>query len=188
VHNDDPDCINDNVVAVRDMAETARRLFGKDEVVVAPLSLYYPRTPNPPAFLQQLVAPWLAATLIHAATGQITAVTLGTDVLAALARTGLGYTRELLEEFTRCAGAQVDLLDTSTSPGLHAAALTSPQHGRRILVANPAETARVLSFAGVGVPSEAGRDAVTRDPIFVHGSEVQIPACSVVWFGRTRAH
>jgi hypothetical protein len=76
----------------------------------------------------------------------------------------------------------------AASAGLHAAVLTTPQQGRRILVANPTERGRVFSLAGVGVPSEPGRDALTRDPVLVRGVYVVIPAWTVVWFGRTRTH
>jgi hypothetical protein len=187
VHNDDAGAIGENVLTIRDMAHTARHLFGRDDVVVTPLALNYPRR-EPQEFPQKILAPWLAATLIHAAIGEVTAITLGKDVLSALAEVRAGYTRDFLEDLTQCAGAHVDLLDTAVSQGLHAAMLTTPQQGRRILAANVAAHSRVLSLAGVGVPSGPGRDALTRDPVLVRGVNVTIPAWSVVWFGRTRVH
>lgn len=87
VHSDDEETIMGNVATIRDIADTARHLTSRPEVVLAPLALYYPRRATCKYFPGAILVPWLKATLRHAATAGVTSITLGEDVLDAVQST-----------------------------------------------------------------------------------------------------
>jgi D-apionolactonase len=81
VHSDDAQTIMDNVATIRDIAETARQLAPGMELAIAPLALYHPQRAAPTTFPNQLLVPWLTATLTYAAASGITSITLGEDIV-----------------------------------------------------------------------------------------------------------
>lgn len=84
VHSDDEETIRGNVATIQDIADTARQLTGRPEVMLAPLALYHPPSQTANRFPSVLVIPWLTATLKHAAAAGVTSITLGEDLLQAL--------------------------------------------------------------------------------------------------------
>jgi hypothetical protein len=187
VHSDDAETITDNVVAIRAMADTARHLTGLSEIVVAPLALYYLRSMTPRRFSGELVNPWLAASLIHAASARITSVTLAQDVLEAVASSGSDALR-FIGSLVECAGFEVTPLELTLPLGVHAATFKSTDLPfSRILVTNLNSRPAVIDLAEAGLRVETATDAVTEAPFRGDGDEVEIPEFGISWIsGKTR--
>jgi hypothetical protein len=115
VHCDDSLTIAENVATIRDIAQTAH-----PPIAIAPLALYHPARET--GFPQELVLPWLTATLIHAALAKVTSITLGADLLTAIG--GL-EAMSALRWLVGCAGAEVTELPEPLPTGVHAAAVCS---------------------------------------------------------------
>lgn len=183
VHSDDPATIADNVVAIRDMSETARRLTGLSEIVVAPLALYHPQSAIPRNFPVNLLRPWLAATLIHAALARIASVTLANDVVEAIDPSGSG-TSQFISRLIECASFEVTPLETSRFSRLHAAAFgLAGRRPDRILAANLGWQSAVISPAEIGLQATSATDAATGAPIAMNEREVEVRGFETVWIG-----
>jgi hypothetical protein len=181
VHSDDAETVANNVVAIRDMADTARHLTGLGEIVVAPLALYYPRSMAARRFSGEMVRPWLAANLIHAALARISSVTLAEDMLEGVASSrsdALKFVGSLVE----CAGFELTPLRQTLPLGVHAAAFKSTDLAHlRILVANLNSRPIVIDLAEVGLRVETAMDAATGASYRVNDDEVEIPEFGITW-------
>ena len=176
VHSADAATIVDNVRTIRDMAETARQLTGLSELVLAPLALHFP--PAKQQFPQRLVAPWVAATLMHAALAGISSVTLADDVVEAIQREG-GV--ELLVRLIHCAGVEVAAFDAALPRELHVAAFkASAPEARQLLAANLSKQAKTISL-GASLRAVRSTDALSGAVLAENVADVEIPAHSVVW-------
>lgn len=179
VHSADAATIVDNVRTIQDMAETARELTGLSELVLAPLALHFP--PTKQQFPQRLVAPWVAATLMHAALAGISSVTLADDVVEAIQREGGERGVELLTRLIRCAGVEVAPFDATLPRGLHVAAFkTSAREAPRLLAANLSMQTKTISL-GTSVRAARCTDALSGAVLAENVSDVEIPAYAVIW-------
>lgn len=116
VHLDDPTTIAENVPTIEDMAQAARLITGLEAMAIAPLALYFP-TQKPHDFPPALVAPWLVATLIHAALSGVLSVTIADDVLAELSASGVP------RRLCACVGADVASLEATLPSFVHGVAI-----------------------------------------------------------------
>ena len=181
VHSDDDATIADNVAAIRDMAETARRLTKLSEIVVSPLALYHPPSGIPRNFPVNLIRPWLAATLIHAALARVASITLAGDVLEAIDSNGPG-TSQFTSRLIECAGREVISLETTRPSRLYAAAFRLAGGRRdRILAANLDSHSAAISLAPIGLRAASATDAVTAASIAVNERDVEIPGLATLW-------
>ena len=187
VHSDDAETVTDNLVAIGDIADSARHLTGLGEIAVAPLALYYPRSIAPRRFSGELVKPWLAASLIHAALARVGSVTLADDVLEAVALSGSDMLR-FIGSLVKCAGFEVKPLGLTLPLGVHAGALKSMDRVfSRILVINLNSRPAVINLAEAGLRVETATDAVMGASFRVNNDEVGIPEFGITWIsGKTR--
>jgi hypothetical protein len=103
--------------------------------------------------------------LIHAAAAKIASVTLASDLLTAI-NLDEPRTAQFISRLLECAGLEVVLLESSHSPGLHAAELRLPEHpAHQILACNLGPQSATL------VHPQAG--------------EMVIPAFGVAWIELT---
>jgi hypothetical protein len=98
VHGDDPETVSENIPAVSDMVQTARRLTGKSMVSISPLALYWPPSEGEKRFPSALVEPWLSGVISFAASAGVSSITLADDVVDAIAAAGEGSPRKLTRE------------------------------------------------------------------------------------------
>jgi D-apionolactonase len=181
VHSDDAATIADNVSAISAMTETARHLTGLSQILVVPLALYYPPSASPQRFPANLVQPWLAAMLLHAAQARIESVTLAADVLEAInlyEPSTLNFVSRMLE----CVGLEVIPLEAPQTSGLHAAAFRRQgQRADRILAANLSPQSAALSSAQIGLRIAGAINAATGAPLPANEHEVAIPGFGTAW-------
>lgn len=121
VHADDAITIAENVATIRDIADTARLLTQSRDFVIAPLALHYPPSRGSPRFPPAMVAPWLAAMMIHAASAGVGSITLADDLASAVPT-------PLVAHLLECAGLTVTLLEGQPK-GVHAALLSQSSRG-----------------------------------------------------------
>jgi hypothetical protein len=174
VHADDPRTIAENVATIRDIAATARHLTHSPSLSIAPLALYYPPS-LASTFPREMIAPWLAATLMYAAAAGATSVTLANDVVSMAPVS-------LLDRLLQCADHAVTLLLNEQPNHVHAAVLHRPgQTTAQILAINlnsvPAHF-QLKAFAECVrlLRNESDDLAVNTD-----GTRMEIPACGVCW-------
>lgn len=161
VHSDDVSTVAENVATIQDMVDTLQGLGYSSEIILAPLALYYPDSVPVRTLPQQIIEPWLAATLIHAAAAGVTSVTLAEDVVEALSSSSEQHTSFFLTRLLECAGCELwaQPIDEALPSGVYVAAIKQAgQEASRLLAANltsnPAEL--VLPSAGkVAVPAYA---------------------------------
>jgi hypothetical protein len=183
VHSDDAETICDGVPTIRDMVETGRRLTGVEEVVVAPVALYHPRSAATERFPRELVAPWLVAVLVNAALAKVASVSLAEDVLALVAAS-YGRGPKFISELVECAGLEMTSLKAGLSPGLRAAVFAFGVVNRgRALVANLTPRAASISLSRGGLRASTAHDAVTGKSVGINTGHVEIPAFGVMWLG-----
>jgi hypothetical protein len=181
VHADDAATITDNVATIRDMADTARHLTPRSQLAVAPLALHYPPSAKTRNFQRQLLAPWLAATLIHAAAARINSITLATEVVDGIVSSERGHAAPFLTGLIECAGLEGWPLEASRSSGLHGLALGGRQAPARLLIVNLATDPRLLSLAGISLHAAKTSNAVTGAPLATNGTAIEVPPLQVVW-------
>jgi hypothetical protein len=183
VHSDDAETICDGVPAIRDMVETGRRLTGVEEVVVAPLALYHPRSAAAERFPRELVAPWLVAVLINAALVRVASVSLAEDVLDLVAASG-ACAPKFISELVECSGHEMTLLEAELPHGLHGVVFASGASNRgRALLANLTSRSASISLSRVGLRASTARDAVTGKSVGINTGHVEIPAFGVMCLG-----
>jgi D-apionolactonase len=181
VHADDAATIADNVTAIGALAETARNLTGLSQIVVAPLALYFPTSTTGRNFPPDLVQPWLAATLIHAARARVASITLADDVLEAI-NLNEPRTLQFISSLLECAWREVIPLESPGSANLHAAAFRrEEQPPDRILAANLGSQSAAISADEFGLRIESTTDAATGAPLAANDREVSIPAFATAW-------
>jgi hypothetical protein len=146
VHACDVATIAENISSIADMADTARRRWHSSQIAVAPLALFYPLG-DANDFPTQLLAPWLTATLIHAALAQVETVTLSTDVLVAMCSAGSGATAAVLGPLFEFRGWRVRSVTRVLARDLHAIVLENPvQRSRYVLAANLSHKGQTLTL------------------------------------------
>jgi hypothetical protein len=175
VHADDPCTIAENVATIRDIADTARQLAPSRKLAIVPVALYYPSSLASPRFPPEMIAPWLAATLMHAAVADVDSVTLGNDV-ASIAPASL------LIRLLQCAGRAVTLLSNDQPKGVHAVVLHHPgQSTAQILAVNlnsvPSHF-ELRAFAECARSLRHDDDGVA--PV-TDGTRVEIRALGICW-------
>jgi hypothetical protein len=184
VHSDDAATIVDNVEALQDMARSARRLAPQiSDIAVAPLALYHPTSTSGNKFPRDLAAPWLVATLIHAALGGVASITLADDVLNAISSWRCGRASTLLQRLLRCSGLDTLPLDVALPPSMHALMLRvfAETSGSTLLAVNLAEEPAVLSLQGQPMRAGLAADSATRRALFVGGERIEVPGRGIVW-------
>ena len=181
VHSDDAETIGENVPAIRSMVDAARDLTEVARVCVIPLALYHPRSLSPQKFPADLIAPWLAATLVYAAQGRVAFVTLAEDVLESIDASRLSSS-SLISQLLECAGLEVVLLGNKLAPGLHAGLFKARSPAQnRVLAANLNPQAVAISLPQLGFDAKAALNAVTGESIELNTGRLDIPGFSVAW-------
>lgn len=182
VHSDDAETICGNVRAIQDMARTGLRLTGVDQISTIPLALYHPPSRLAQSFPATLVAPWLAATLIHAALGGVDTVTLACNILDSLAATG--------PQGIRLISRLADFKDREIAgfgglpPPLHAMKFTAaPENEPQVLVANVNSSAVEISLGSLGKGLRTAINAVSDKALILNGSGLIIPGHAVILLG-----
>jgi hypothetical protein len=161
VHSDDSRTIVDNVPSIVDMARTARAVAGLNAIAIAPLALYFPARKPPHDFPPALVAPWLIATLIHAAQAGVNSITLADDVLQALGA------EQILRGVCDCAGAEVRSLAGSLPPSVHGIVVRRGDGALRGLFANLGQVAATVAAADLAIENFDGRSSLDLAPFGV---------------------
>lgn len=180
VHTDDVPTIVGNVATLRDMAATARRLTSLSHLAVAPLGLYFPSSRQPQNFSRPLVAPWLAATLIHAAAAEITSMTLAEDVIQALTSDEETTVSPFLTRLIECAGLETRPIDMALPRNLHAVALGEAQQApTRLLAVNLAAEPSVLSLASTSLFASNVFDVVTGAALCENEVDIELQPFAV---------
>lgn len=182
VHSDDPDTICGNVAAVEDMAQTGLRLTGTDHLSITPLALYYPPSRAAQPFPAPLVAPWLTATLIHAALGGIDTVTLANDILESIVSGPHG--NRFLACLLDLKDKEVARLSGELPRSLHAIKfICEAPYEPQVLVANLSSSAVEISLAWLGKDLQIATDALSGIPLPVKGGGLVIPGYGVLQLG-----
>jgi len=140
-----------------------------------PLALYYPTIPALRQFPALMRAPWLAATLMHAATAGVTSVTLANDVADS---TPIW----LIDRLLGCADTASSLLPDEQPNGIHAMLCLYPERKTaQILAANLNPTPARLVFNSLGTRLRslvAFQDGLS---INISGTSVEMGAFAVCW-------
>jgi hypothetical protein len=181
-HADDMPTITENVVAIRAMTDTIRERTNLSFVSIAPLALHYPSIKEK-EFPKELVAPWLAATLIHCAAAHVNSVTLADDVVEALRGSSSSSTVTFLTHLIECAGQKTHFIGNHVSPGLHVVLFESVHVTRlpQLLAANLALMPASVLMLGTPVRATRARNALTGSVLASSPEVVEIPALSVAW-------
>ena len=149
VHADDADTVVDNVVTIRDMADTARGLLRDPQIALAPLALYHPRPHVPRKFPAHLAKPWLVASIIEAALSGVTSITLDDDAVKEMSLYPAGEIEMSLSSLIECSGMQAMAIDSSLPVGVHAVMLISAEDGaKRLLASNLSSCSQLLAISG----------------------------------------
>ena len=182
VHSDDAETISDNVPTIRDMADTARNHLGFAEVAVAPLALYYPRKISQ-KFPTELIAPWLAATLINTALARVASVTLAVDVLESIGA-NMPHAPTFISRLVECGGFEVVPLEGKLPSRLHAVVFTPVGSNRScVLVANLNPQSATISLPKVELRARTVTNAMTGASAELNTEQVAIPGFGVTWIG-----
>ena len=174
VHSDDAATVISNVPALADMVRTARELARHDDLVLAPLALYYP--PSQAArFEASLVAPWLVACLCESARARIRSVTLGADVVEAVPASLLGAVLE-------ASGRKQVACGVPRSRDMYAVALQRDDRSVDLLVANLAEEPAIVELSALGMPTSQWTLLTGEAPASLEdrSGELRVPGRGVV--------
>jgi hypothetical protein len=165
------------------MAQTALRLTGTDQLSIAPLALYYPPSRMTQPFPASLVAPWLTATLMHAALGGMDTVTFASDILNAIAATRPDGAR-LISHLVDFKDREVAKFSEGLPRSLHAVKFVSAtQDEPQVVVSNVSSCAVEISLAWLGKDLKTATDALTDKSLPLHGSGLVIPRHGVILLG-----
>ena len=176
VHANDPMTIAENVATIADIAQTARHTLRATALAVSPIALYHPVSARSDSFPDALVAPWLAATLLHAAVAGVASVTLASDVIT---QAPTAILRRLLQ----CTGSPVTLLPQAPNASVHAATLhqegTTMVH---LLAVNLSASPAPLDLGATLGRIHSLAEIRDREVSPIAGTGVELTAFGVHWF------
>jgi len=149
VHADDADTVVDNVVTIRDMADTARGLLRDPQIAFVPLALYHPRPQALRKFPTHLAKPWLVASIIEAALSGVTSITLDDDAVKEMSLYPANGIELSLSSLIECSDMQATAIDSNLPVGVHAVMLNSAEDGaKRLLASNLSSCSQLLAISG----------------------------------------
>jgi hypothetical protein len=181
VHANDAETIADNVSTIRDIAATARSRTGLGDIAIVPLALYHPRTTNPQHFPTELVLPWLAATLIHAALARVGSVTLSEELLEGIASIG-PHAALFVTGLVECAGYEVTPLRGQLPAYAHGAVFRSVSSTQmRVLAVNLSHKPTVIPLPDRALREWSVRTSLSGKTMEINSEQVDLPGCSVQW-------
>jgi hypothetical protein len=136
VHSNDPDTVVDNVAAIRDIANTARKLLHNPCIALAPLAFYHPKPQSLRKFPALLARPWLVACAIETALAGVTSITLDDDVIRELSKHAEPSKEVSLSVLVECSDTKIAPVDSELPAGAHAVVLDTAGGGAKRLLAS----------------------------------------------------
>jgi hypothetical protein len=174
VHSDDALTVAENVLAIRDIADTVRLKAQARAVAIAPLALYYPSPPARPRFSPDMVAPWLAAMTLQAAAAGAGSITLAEDIRSVVPK-------EFIGQLLRCARRSVTLLGGQTN-GVHCALLTqAEQPAAQLIGINLGTEPGTVSLKSVAHRIRSLIEVRDHHPVSLNGACIDVESLAVTW-------